>query len=150
MPAIPVRKTRTGETKKSYVSLYAVPHLIINSTNIMYKEKPHVQTMHKRMGDICKKVCTYFNVSEEELKGRCRLREVVAARHMFFFITSFITEMTLVQIGDFFNRDHTTVIHAREKMISFIQLGDTETIEALNTLCPPAIDVYCKSVKKIL
>jgi len=149
MPAIPTRRTRTGGANNAYVSLYAVPHLILISSTIKKVKNPMTENRFSRLDGIAEKVCQYYKVDIDQLKGRWRLREVVSARHMFFFIASFTTETTMVELGKYLNRDHTTVIHGRVKMLSFIQVGDKHTITALKSLCPEAIDLY-KTNKTIL
>jgi chromosomal replication initiator protein len=52
-----------------------------------------------------------------------RIREVVFARQISMRMLNHFTEMSLKSIGQVFNRDHTTVIHARERLSD---LCDTE------------------------
>jgi chromosomal replication initiator protein len=52
-----------------------------------------------------------------------RRREVVFARQISMIMLNHFTEMSLKSIGQIFNRDHTTVIHAKERLSD---LCDTE------------------------
>jgi hypothetical protein len=61
----------------------------------------------------------YLNVSASDIKGKSRKSDAVTARH---YILAYIAnnskkfELSLEQIGNYFNRDHSTVIHARDKI----------------------------------
>jgi len=57
--------------------------------------------------------CRYFNVSEEEIFGSCRKKELVFARQVVMYLCKKILKMSLCEIGEKVgNRDHSTVIHA--------------------------------------
>jgi chromosomal replication initiation ATPase DnaA len=60
------------------------------------------------------RVCNYFQVSESDLKSRSRKTNVVYARA---FIYKFMREiysrnLSLVELGCYFGRDHCTVLHS--------------------------------------
>lgn len=56
----------------------------------------------------------YSNVDEEQIMGRTRLRNVVNIRQvaMYAMRQHFGTAVSVEKIGQYFNRDHSTVIHA--------------------------------------
>ena len=92
----------------------------------------------KSKGDlnkIAKKVSSYFNCNLNELKSRCRLKSITLARHVAMYLMKKHTDLSLVDIGFFFKRkDHSTVIHAIEKIENFKSLDskfnrDLEKIE---------------------
>lgn len=67
----------------------------------------------------------YFNVSEKDLIGRQRKREIVMPRQIAMFLMREATESSLVDIGRALGgRDHTTVLHGVEKIE---QLLETDT-----------------------
>lgn len=70
-------------------------------------------------------VCDYFNLTHEALKGKCRSKELVHARHVIFYFIRRHTSMTLKSTGQLFNRDHTTVIHGLENLNDIM---DTEPV----------------------
>jgi chromosomal replication initiation ATPase DnaA len=58
----------------------------------------------------------YFDVSEEQMTQETRGKlNVSKARHVAIYISKQKTEkLTLAEIGEYFNRDHASVIHAIE------------------------------------
>lgn len=66
---------------------------------------------------IQKKVAEYFNVSHVDLRGRKRTASITLPRHVAMYIARELTEYSTTEIGsDFGGRDHTTVIHAIQKI----------------------------------
>lgn len=66
---------------------------------------------------IQKKVVEYFNIKLSDLKGRKRNRAVVYPRQIAMYLARDLTDYSLPEIGGFFGgRDHTTVLHACEKV----------------------------------
>lgn len=59
-------------------------------------------------------VCVALRVEKKALIGRGRPRELVEARHIAFYLMRKLTGLTLTQIGEIFNRDHSTVIYGIE------------------------------------
>ncbi|SDB22604.1 chromosomal replication initiator protein [Desulfonatronum thiosulfatophilum] len=55
-------------------------------------------------------VCRSFNLSHEALRTKSRKKENVLARNTIFFLARKHTEMSLKDIGEAFNRKHSTVI----------------------------------------
>lgn len=63
-------------------------------------------------------VCTYYNIERNELLGKKRNKEIVTPRQVCMYIITDMLDLPLTTIGkDIFGRDHTTVIHARNKII---------------------------------
>ncbi|MGE5482162.1 MAG: chromosomal replication initiator protein DnaA [Bacteroidota bacterium] len=65
---------------------------------------------------IQKVVAEYFAVSLEELRGKRRSRSVAFPRQIAMYLARDLTDASLPQIGEEFGRDHTTVLHACEKV----------------------------------
>ena len=62
-------------------------------------------------------VANYYNLSIQELKSQRRTRNVSFPRQIAMYLSRKMTDMSLPKIGDEFGgRDHTTVIHAYEKI----------------------------------
>ncbi len=62
-------------------------------------------------------VADYFNLSSQELKSKKRTRVVAFPRQIAMYITREITEYSTTEIGlEFGGRDHTTVMHACQKI----------------------------------
>jgi len=66
---------------------------------------------------IQKKVVEYFNIKLSDIKGKKRNRAVVYPRQIAMYLARDLTDYSLPEIGGFFGgRDHTTVLHACEKV----------------------------------
>lgn len=62
-------------------------------------------------------VSKYFNISIKDLVGNKRSNDVVFPRQIAMYLCRTVPQISLPQIGkDFGNRDHTTVIHACNKI----------------------------------
>ena len=90
----------------------------INKIKIDYWAMPSIRKlkMNPRQresvaNDIIAKVCTYYNITNEDIKGRDRHRTIVMARHMSMFLIRTRLKLKLKSIGDLFGRDHSTVMH---------------------------------------
>jgi chromosomal replication initiator protein len=62
--------------------------------------------------DIQRAVAAHYNLGTEDLEGLRRRRTIVLARHVAMYLCRVLTEASLAEIGEAFNRDHTTVLHA--------------------------------------
>lgn len=61
---------------------------------------------------LLKSVSTAFDVSEFDIKGKSRLREISDARHCFIFLSRLHTSITYQGLGKYLDRNHATVIHS--------------------------------------
>ncbi len=62
-------------------------------------------------------VANYFNLRVEDLKSQRRTRNIAYPRQIAMYLSRKLTDMSLPKIGEEFGgRDHTTVIHAYEKI----------------------------------
>ena len=62
-------------------------------------------------------VAKYFNISSKDLKGSKRSNDIAFPRQIAMYLCRNVAQMSLPQIGkDFGKRDHTTVMHACNKI----------------------------------
>lgn len=62
-------------------------------------------------------VASYYNLNIDELKSQRRTRNIAYPRQIAMYLSRKLTDMSLPKIGEEFGgRDHTTVIHAYEKI----------------------------------
>jgi chromosomal replication initiator protein len=67
-------------------------------------------------------VCSHFQVSEIDLKGRNRAKNTVLARHFYmFFLKDKDIFKTLREIGEQTNRDHATALYAIDKLKYWVE-----------------------------
>lgn len=63
-------------------------------------------------GYIKKTVCEYHNITESQLLSNTRKHFIVECRQRaIYFTRKYITQMSLNQIGQYYNLDHSTIIH---------------------------------------
>lgn len=67
--------------------------------------------------NIIKIVCDYFGISENEITGKKKSKEIVEPRMIAIYLIDDILDIPLVTIGKLFGgRDHTTIMHSRDKI----------------------------------
>jgi chromosomal replication initiator protein len=72
--------------------------------------------------DIMDEVAAYFSVTVEDLCSPSRSRQLVNARQIAMYLTRELTDLSLPRIGKAFgNRDHSTVMHAKQKIADLMQ-----------------------------
>ncbi len=70
---------------------------------------------------IIEECCRYFNLEESVLRGRSKSAHIVNARQVAMYLINHMTSLPLTDIGVEFNRDHTTVMHSRDKVANQIK-----------------------------
>jgi chromosomal replication initiator protein len=66
---------------------------------------------------IQKRVCEYFDIKLSDMRLKKRTKQIVYPRQVAMYLSRCLTEYSLPEIGDYFGgRDHTTIIHAYEKI----------------------------------
>ena len=66
-------------------------------------------------------VCEHLNIKPEEIKSRKRNEEIVIPRQMVMYLCSKYTDYSSTKIGEFLNKDHSTVLHGVQKMEADIE-----------------------------
>lgn len=70
-------------------------------------------------------ICSYYNIKPTQLKGSKRDASLVRARHMCMYLLKEESKLTFVEIGNILGgRDHTTVMHAVEKITGLLSNQD--------------------------
>ncbi|WP_297075547.1 chromosomal replication initiator protein DnaA [uncultured Enterococcus sp.] len=71
---------------------------------------------------IQEKVSNYYNIPVSDLKGKKRVKSIVLPRQIAMYLARELTDSSLPKIGaEFGGKDHTTVIHAHEKIQQLIK-----------------------------
>ncbi len=65
---------------------------------------------------IAQAVSEYYDVSVKDLRGPARAQKIATARHMAVYITREITGKSFISIAEFYNKRHTTIMFAHEKV----------------------------------
>jgi len=80
-------------------------------------ESFEAQKENLSMDTITDAVCTYFDVLKQDLLGKKKSKDIVEPRMIAIYLINEILDVPLISIGKFFGgRDHTTIIHARDKV----------------------------------
>ena len=67
--------------------------------------------------DIIDTVCKYFNISKSDIFSKKKTKNIVEPRMIAIYLITEMLGIPLVTIGQMFGgRDHTTIIHARDKI----------------------------------
>ena len=78
-------------------------------------------------------VGNFYGVSVKEMKGSRRVQNIVLARQVAMYLSREMTDNSLPRIGrEFGGKDHTTVIHAYEKIKGMIESDDNLQLEIQN------------------
>ncbi|TWI59593.1 chromosomal replication initiator protein DnaA [Halalkalibacter nanhaiisediminis] len=98
--------------------------------DIIPNSKPKVLTIT----DIQKLIGAHYHVKLEDFKAKKRTKSVAFPRQIAMYLSRELTDASLPKIGsEFGGRDHTTVIHAHEK-ISTLLANDQEFQEKIQEL----------------
>jgi chromosomal replication initiator protein len=78
---------------------------------------PEKQAQPVSVGLIQQEVCRYYGIGKADLVGKKRSHPIVHPRQMAMHLTRELTDLSLPRIGEEFGgRDHTTVMHATQKI----------------------------------
>lgn len=87
--------------------------------------------------DIQRRVSEYFKLNIDEMRGARRQRSILYPRQIAMFLCRRLTEASLPEIGQAFGgRDHTTVLHAVDKIEREIaqDIHKKQTVDHINQL----------------
>lgn len=70
---------------------------------------------------IIEKVCSYFEVSKNQLLGKDRRKELSYARQIAMYLLDELMNMPYTSIGKIFGKDHATVIYCKNKVSSELE-----------------------------
>lgn len=92
------------------------------------------------ISQIKKVVCKHFKVSVEDINSKKKSNSIAWPRQVAMYIASELTTLPVTEIGREFNRDHTTILHAKQKV--------KEEIEN-NPFFVPVINQLISDVKSV-
>jgi chromosomal replication initiator protein len=67
----------------------------------------------------------YFSLRREDLVSKSRSRPLTTARHIAMYLTRELTGLSLIKIGDLFDRDHSTALHGIKRIENLMPNRDT-------------------------
>jgi len=94
------------------INYWVVP--LIRQQKLTYLQKEAIAN------EIISKVCSYYNISNANIKSKNRAREIVLPRHMAIYLIRNKVGLKYKDIADMFgNKDHTTVMHAIKNITNY-------------------------------
>ncbi|MFN4220295.1 MAG: chromosomal replication initiator protein DnaA [bacterium] len=90
--------------------------------------------------DIINIVSQYFQLPKEEMFSNSREKKIVYPRQIVIYLLRDILGMSFKNIANIFNKDHTTIIHAYEKIN--IMLASPKIYKDINNLKEKLIEKY--------
>lgn len=94
--------------------------------------------LDKLYEETIKKITQYYEVTLPQLRAKDRKREIVLARMICMCSLKQEHGWTLKKVGDYFNRDHTTVIHAIQT-IKDLSCTDIKIRREAKMFCPSLV-----------
>lgn len=92
--------------------------LAADALKSMIKSSEKEVTISKIQQDVAR----YYQISVEDLKGRRRIKTIVLPRQIAMYLSRELTDSSYPKIGaEFGGKDHTTVLHAHEKITNLIE-----------------------------
>jgi chromosomal replication initiator protein len=83
---------------------------------VLHDYRPDETRPSVTLSRIVQETAAYFGVSPDDLRGPGRGRALVHARQTAMYLGRELTDRTLVAIGTAFGRDHSTVLHAVQRV----------------------------------
>lgn len=99
----------------------------IDEAREAFKEQRDVQKEKLTPEKIVQIVCDYFDLEFSEITGKKKSKDIVEPRMYAIYLINDLIDIPLISIGKLFGgRDHTTIIHSRDK-ISELMKTDQKT-----------------------
>lgn len=79
----------------------------------------------------------YFNMTQAELVSQARSTKYITPRHIVMYLAKELTNLSYPQIGAWFNRDHSTIVHGHDKIKDMIKTNNQikKYVEEITVLC---------------
>lgn len=84
-------------------------------------------------------VCSEMGYTTNEVLGPSRKREIVDLRHLLMVITRYEFSLSTPRVGDYFNRNHATVVHACHKMKVLLNTNQIDLNLSQSLFCAEAV-----------
>jgi len=120
----------------------------IDGSSLMSLLQPGIEDQEKMIKLIQKRVAKKFSLKLSDLKSASRKQTVVLARGIGIFLTRSLLGTSFVKIGNAFgNRDHSTVLHAHQKIRAIYEEGGSNaTTAAIDALKQQLTDQFAAQI----
>lgn len=111
-------------------SLMGKPRATIDEAKEALKTKLQENKEQLTPNLVIERVCHYYHLDRQALLGTKRTKEIADARHICIYLMCELMNLPMATIGrEIFNRDHTTIMHARNKIADSYGKNDKVTRE---------------------
>jgi hypothetical protein len=93
-----------------------------------------IPTSFPKLPQIIRATCQYFHVEVLDFLSPRRTHPYPFARQICAYVAIKLTPLSLMQIGRVLHRDHTTILHARDRITDLVTAGDEATEQAVKAL----------------
>lgn len=112
-------------TKVIFASLLHEKPITVSLAENALKESVAEEKEVITTAKIISTVCNFFNIKSQDLLGKKKSREFTEPRQICTYLICELMELPLVNVGRAMGgRDHTTVIHSRDKIAQLIKNND--------------------------
>jgi chromosomal replication initiator protein len=119
---------------KAFASMTGSALTVEDAKDILKDSLSPEEASPVRIETIQRVVAYKYSVDVKDLKGQQRTASVAMPRQLAMYLCCVMTDLSLKEIGrSFGNKDHTTVLHAREKMKKQVE-SDPFFLEVVNKL----------------
>jgi chromosomal replication initiator protein len=80
-------------------------------------------------GSLILKVCNFYGITLQELMSKTRLRKIVDARNILYYIFHRCYKLTSTEVGKMFNKNHATILSGANKIEGFIKFDKVFKIQ---------------------
>lgn len=96
----------------------------IKITEFMFNNSLPTMTLD----EILEVVMLFFNLDKQQIMQKTRRREIIIAKHFFYYVAIRMYNYSLCRTGKVFNQDHTTVLYAVKQVENMIEVYQRERI----------------------
>ena len=122
-----LKATGYAELVKKTLTVEIAQNILRDTINNPYSATITIENIQKVVAD-------HYNVSVPDIKGKKKERKFVIPRQIAVFIACSLTEYSTTEIGsEFGGRDHTTIMHARDKVENLLKI-DSSLDSTINLL----------------
>lgn len=107
---VPLRAEATA------LEAWPVPVESITPGDVPLEPEEDLEPRYPTMAEIIRAVSVYYGVSVHEIKSERRMRAVVHARQVAYYLGRELTLLSFPAMGNAINRDHTSCIHGCYKI----------------------------------
>lgn len=138
-------KTNVRDLEGALTTLIAYSELINKKITLKIAEEqlksliisPIIADQDISIYTIIKEVASFFNIDSTSLRGKKKTKAISDARNIAIYLSRNMTEYSLSEIGDQFDkRDHSTILYASNKIDSLIKTDSSlsQTIDKIKSI----------------